>query len=349
MYFGRGAEMSSDALNSIGTRAVIFGCEGPRLKSSEAEFFAKIKPLGFILFARNIVDPQQVKKLTSDLRDSVGYDALILIDQEGGRVARMRSPHWREWLPALDEVAQSRNPERSMYLRSRIMSDELRAVGIDCNCAPVLDLVRPETHGVIANRCYGETPGTVAKIGRSVAQGFLDGGVLPVAKHMPGHGRASVDSHKDLPRTDASKDVLRRHDFAPFAALNDLPIAMSAHVVYESFDSQPSTTSQIMNTLIREELGFGGLLLSDDLSMEALSGTPATRARACIEAGIDVVLHCNGKLNEMEAVAEASGDLLEGAQARASTAIARRAAPDEAEISALEAEHKALLNEGRDV
>lgn len=332
----------------IGDGAVIFGCEGPVLSPEEAAFFASVRPFGFILFARNIVDLKQLQKLTLDLRSCVGYEAPILIDQEGGRVARMRPPHWRDWLPALDEVTQSSDAQRSMYLRSRIMADELRAVGIDCNCAPVLDLVRPETHGVIANRCYGETPERVALIGRSVAQGFLDGGVLPVVKHMPGHGRASVDSHKDLPRTSASQEVLREHDFAPFATLSDLPMAMSAHVVYESFDAKPSTTSTVMNQLIREELGFDGLLMSDDLSMEALSGTPATRATACIDAGIDVVLHCNGNLDEMKAVAEASGPLSDSAKRRAIAAIEKRTVPDAVNISELVAEHRSLLGEGRD-
>ncbi|WP_380052577.1 beta-N-acetylhexosaminidase [Falsihalocynthiibacter sp. SS001] len=332
----------------IGNSAVIFGCEGLVLSNEEAAFFAKVKPFGFILFARNIDTPEQVKKLTSDLRAAVGYDAPVLIDQEGGRVARMRPPHWRAWWPALDEVVKSSDPERSMYLRSRILSDELRAVGIDCNCAPVLDLVRPETHGVIANRCYSEAPEVAAKIGRQVAQGHLDGGVLPVAKHMPGHGRASVDSHKDLPRTDASQETLRKHDFAPFVALNDLPIAMSAHVVYEAFDDGPATTSKRMIGLIRDEIGFGGLLLSDDLSMEALSGTPATRATACVAAGIDVVLHCNGNLAEMIEVAAASGEMSAETNARARAAIAARYAPDGADIEAMIAEHRRLVPEVSD-
>ncbi|AML52521.1 beta-N-acetylhexosaminidase [Falsihalocynthiibacter arcticus] len=336
--------MSENTAIQTATSAVIFGCSGPELLRAESDFFARIKPFGFILFARNIESPEQLLKLTSDLRNSVGCDAPILIDQEGGRVARMREPHWREWLPALDEVAISSDPERSMYLRSRIMAQELLAVGIDANCAPVLDLVRPETHGVLANRCYGETPEMVVKIGRAVATGLRDGGVFPVAKHMPGHGRASVDSHKDLPRTDATTELLAAHDFAPFKALNDLPMAMSAHVVYEAYDTVPATTSQKMIRLIRKDIGFSGLLMSDDLSMEALSGTPATRAAACREAGIDVVLHCNGILSEMEAVAEAAGPLTDVAKIRAQNALATRRAPDDADISILEAEHRALLS-----
>lgn len=335
--------MSENSTIDIGTGAVIFGCEGFKLRPAEGQFFARVKPFGFILFARNIASPVQLKRLTDDLRASVGYDAPILIDQEGGRVARMRAPHWREWLPALEEVAASSDPVRSMYLRSRIMADELLTVGIDANCAPVLDLVRPETHGVLANRCYGETPEMVAKIGRAVANGFRDGGVFPVAKHMPGHGRASVDSHKSLPRTDASAALLTAHDFAPFKGLNDLPMAMSAHVVYEAFDTSPATTSRKMIQLIREEIGFSGLLMSDDLSMEALSGTPATRATACIDAGIDVVLHCNGNLSEMETVAAASGELTEAARIRARNAIATRRAPVDADIPALLAEHQSLI------
>jgi beta-N-acetylhexosaminidase len=327
----------------FGTKAVIFGCNGPVLLAEEAAFFSKLRPFGFILFARNIVDPQQLTKLTSDIRACVGYDAPILIDQEGGRVARMAAPHWRLWLPALDEVAQSADPVRSMYLRSRIMADELRAVGIDGNCAPVLDLVRPETHGVLANRCYGDTPAQVAKIGRAVAQGLLDGGVLPVVKHMPGHGRAAVDSHKDLPRTEATRDVLRAHDFAPFHALRDLPMAMSAHVVYADFDTAPATTSAPMIDIIRAEIGFSGLLMSDDLSMEALSGTPETRAQDCISAGIDVVLHCNGNLDEMGQVARASGEMSSLAQKRAARAIGARKAPQPVDINAMISEHEKLL------
>lgn len=339
MYRGGGARMSED----FGTTAVIFGCDGPVLLPEEAAFFADIRPFGFILFARNIVDPQQLTQLTSDLRTAVGYNAPILIDQEGGRVARMAAPHWRLWLPALDEVAQSSDPLRSMYLRARIMAAELRAVGIDSNCAPVLDLVRPETHGVLANRCYGDSPEKVAEIGRAVAQGLLDGGVLPVAKHMPGHGRAAVDSHKDLPRTEAARDVLRAHDFAPFRALNDLPMAMSAHVVYADFDAAPATTSAVMIDLIRAEIGYAGLLMSDDLSMEALSGTPETRAQACIGAGIDVVLHCNGVLGQMQQVARASGEMTAQAKKRAAKAIAARKDPQPADIKQMIAEHDRLL------
>ena len=221
----------------------------------------------------------------------------MLIDQEGGRVARLRAPDWREWAPALEEC--ERLPDRvlrarAMYLRYRLIAGELRAAGIDVNCAPVLDVVRPETHAVIRNRCYGGDPGEVAAIGRAVAEGLLAGGVLPVMKHMPGQGRAALDSHLDLPEVTAGRAALAA-DFAPFRALADLPMAMTAHVVYAALDREaPATQSARMVRLIREEIGFGGLLMTDDLSMKALRGSFAERAQRALAAGCDMVLHCNG-------------------------------------------------------
>lgn len=328
-----------------GQGACIFGCEGPRLTPAETAFFRDADPFGFILFARNVEDPAQLAALTADLRAAVGREAPVFIDQEGGRVARMRPPHWRDWLPPLEQVAQTRrHAARAMYLRYRIIADELRAVGIDGNAAPVADLARPETHAILRNRCYGEDVLQVAKIAGAVAEGLLDGGVLPVMKHIPGHGRATVDSHLGLPRASEKKKVLKTSDFLPFEALAGLPVAMTAHVVYEAIDpDNPATTSPGMIRLIREEIGFAGLLLSDDLSMQALSGSLGERAGAARAAGCDIALHCNGDQAEMRAVAAASGRLDGPSAERAARALAMRAAPRALDMAAAEDEFRSLM------
>ncbi len=324
--------------------AAIFGCEGLRLGPHEADFFRAADPWGFILFARNVEAPDQVRRLVADLREAVGREAPVLIDQEGGRVQRLRAPHWREWLPPLDQCeAAGREAARSMYLRYRIIAEELRALGIDVDCAPCGDLAGPATHPFLRNRCYGAEPGRVAEIARAVATGLMAGGVLPVMKHMPGHGRAAVDSHEGLPRTEASPGELGAADFAVFRALSDLPLGMTAHVVYEAFDAAPATVSPRIVRLIRDEIGFDGLLLTDDLSMGALGGTVAARGRAAIAAGCDVVLHCNGALPEMEAVAAAVGDMTGAARTRAERALRLRRAAQPIDIPAAEAELEALL------
>lgn len=326
-------------------RAVIFGCGGPTLAGEERRFFAAADPWGFILFARNVEAPDQLRHLTASLRDAVGRDAAILIDQEGGRVARLRGPDWREWAPALDECA--RLPDRAarvraMHLRYRLIAGELAAVGIDVNCAPVLDLVEPATHAVIRDRCYGAGPDEVAAVGRAVADGLLAGGVLPVMKHVPGQGRAGLDSHMALPRVEADAAALRA-DFAPFRALADLPMAMTAHVVYAALDPEaPATQSARMVGLIRGEIGFGGLLMTDDLSMKALSGGVAERAAKALAAGCDMVLHCNGDPGEMAAVAEAAPVLAGPAQARAAAALGLRRRPEAEDADALAEEFAAI-------
>lgn len=328
----------------MGQGACIFGCEGLTLSSAETSFFRDADPFGFILFARNIETPDQVLRLTAQLRAAVGRDAPVLVDQEGGRVQRFRAPHWREWIPPLDEVARAKDPVRAMFLRYAMIGAELRAVGVDTNCAPMADVATPETHPFLRNRCYSDTPHDVAAIARAVAEGLLHAGVLPVAKHIPGHGRGRVDSHKDLPRVSAAREALDQ-DFAPFKALNDLPMGMSAHVVYEAIDaSAPATTSPAMIRLIRDEIGFGGLLMTDDLSMQALTGTPAERAVASLKAGIDVILHCNGDLDEMHSVAAAAGQLTAKGQSRADAAIQSRPDPTDIDIPALEAEFLALTS-----
>ncbi|MCO8144499.1 glycoside hydrolase family 3 protein [Rhodovulum tesquicola] len=331
--------------------AYILGCSGPALTAAERQFFAQANPLGFILFARNVRDPSQLRALTESLRAAVGRAAPILIDQEGGRVQRLTAPHWRQWAAAADQIAAvgPENAARSMYLRSRLIARELNWAGIDVNCAPLGDLARPETHKVLKNRCYGSDPASVARIARAVADGLLHGGVLPVLKHIPGHGRATVDSHLDLPRVKTPLSQLEATDFAAFRALSDLPLGMTAHVVYEALDGgAPVTTSGEAIIYIRRALGFQGFLMTDDISMQALSGSIAARCVASIRAGCDAVLHCNGKLAEMEEVAEASGTLTEKAAARASRALARRRPPVPGEVSALVTELDALLGKRRD-
>lgn len=330
----------------IGTGAAIFGCEGTVLGAAERDFFRDYNPLGFIIFARNVENPDQLRALTSDLRAAVGRDAPILIDQEGGRVQRMRAPYWREWLPPLDMVERAgAKAVRAMALRSMLIAAELRAVGIDANCAPVADIGNPLTHPFLRNRCYGQDVETVTAVARAVADAHLAMGVLPVVKHMPGHGRAQNDSHKDLPTVTESRDTLTAQDFAPFRALNDLPMAMTAHIVYSAYDDLPATQSPTMIKIIRENIGFKGLLLTDDLNMQALSGGLADRAARSIAAGCDIALHCKGDLAEMQAVAAASGDMTAATRSRAQAALAQRHAPDVLDITAAEAELVALAGD----
>ncbi len=332
-----------------GQGAYILGCEGTALHPDEAAFFREADPWGFILFARNIDTPEQLKRLTGDLRDAVGRDAVVTIDQEGGRVERMTRPHWRHWLPPMDQVAANPDQaERGMYIRYRIIADELRAVGIDSNCAPCADVATQQTHAVLRNRCYAEDPVKVASVGRAVADGLLDGGVLPVLKHIPGHGRATLDSHTELPRVSVSRAGLDAVDFAAMRALADLPLGMSAHIVFEDIDpDRPSTTSPVMTDLIRNDIGFGGVLMTDDLSMQALSGDISARVRQSLTAGLDMILHCNGAPKEMQIVAREAGKLSSEAQKRADAAINLRKSPDSVDISVLEDELASLLGERR--
>lgn len=326
------------------TGATIFGCSGTALTAEERAFFRDADPFGFILFARNVDTPDQLRRLTADLRDSVGRDAPVLVDQEGGRVQRLRAPHWREWLPPLDQV-QAAGPlaGQVMALRSRLMAAELRAVGIDANCAPCADLALPETHPFLKNRCYGSDPARVAEIARAVADGFLTGGVLPVIKHLPGHGRSTADTHHDLPTVTVSAGTLHDTDFAPFKALNDLPMAMTAHIVFAAHDpDHPATQSAAMIRVIRDEIGFSGLLMTDDLNMQALAGTLADRTARSIAAGCDIALHCKGDMAEMQAVAAAAGRMGPATAARAAAALLRRRDPDPVDLVALQAEFAAL-------
>lgn len=316
----------------------ILGCAGPRLLPEEAALFASARPWGFILFARNIENAAQTTALTEDLRDAVGYDAPILIDQEGGRVQRYRPPVGRDWLPPLDHIAQTGDrAAEAMFLRARLIAHELLSMGIDVNCIPTLDVATEATHPFLRNRCYGTDPRAVSAMGQAVAGGLMEGGVLPVIKHMPGHGRGTVDSHLSLPRVTADRATLEAVDFAPFRTLADAPLGMSAHVIYEAIDPRPATISPVMIALIRDEIGFDGLLMTDDISMEALEGSVTTRSLAALEAGCDVTLHCNGDLGEMRDLAAQLPPMTRDALRRGRAALAARATPAPVDIPALEA------------
>jgi beta-N-acetylhexosaminidase len=327
------------------TAAAILAPLGPRLTPDEAAFFRAADPWGFILFARNVETPAQVQALTGELRAAVGRDAPVLVDQEGGRVQRLRAPYWREWIPPLDQ-ASGPDAERALWLRYALIAAELRAVGIDTDCAPCADIAGPATHPFLRNRCLGEDAATVARNARAVADGLLAGGVLPLMKHMPGHGRAEVDSHLLPPGVTTDADTLAATDFAVFQDLSDLPLGMTAHVVYGGIDPRPATLSPAMIRVIRDQIGFRGLLISDDLSMEALSGTLAGRAAGAIAAGCDIALYCKGLLPESEAVVEAAGLLSATARAAGEAALALRGSPA-LDIAALEAEFAALTGRGQ--
>ncbi|MEP5758123.1 MAG: beta-N-acetylhexosaminidase [Litoreibacter sp.] len=325
--------------------AYIFGIRGLTLSEDESRFFRSVNPCGFILFARNIDNPVQLSALTQSLRECLGWNAPILIDQEGGRVQRMRAPHWREYLPALDQIEQSgAQAARGMYLRNALIASELMQVGIDVNCAPLADVIWPESHPVLRNRCYGSDVDTVVEMARASAEGMMAAGVLPVLKHIPGYGRAVVDGHKDLPTVDVARQELQNLDFAPFRALRDLPMGMTAHIVFPCIDDAPATTSPKAMAVIRDDIGFENLIMTDDISMEALSGTVGDRAQASIAAGCDLVLHCNGDLEEMRAVADSCGRQTDLMSERCTRALASRKeqAPD-IDIRALEAEFQTLL------
>jgi beta-N-acetylhexosaminidase len=324
---------------------LILAPEGPVLSPREAALFRALRPWGFILFSRNLDRPLQIRRLTEQLRDCVGRDAPVLIDQEGGRVQRMRAPLALEWRPPLEDVQRlGKMAARGMALRYRIIALELLALGIDVNCAPTLDIARDETHPFLRNRCLGTTRAQVSAMGQAVAGGLMEGGVLPVIKHMPGHGRGQVDSHLALPRTDAPLETLQREDFMPFAALAEMPLGMTAHMVFDAIDPDaPVTTSAAGIRTIREDIGFEGLLMTDDISMEALRGGVVARAQAALAAGCDVVLHCNGDFDEMAALAEALPAMARPAARRASASEAARVTPPPGSIETLWAKYQNLL------
>jgi len=316
-------------------RAFITGVAGLKISDEEWHFIRDAEPWGLILFKRNVNDPHQVSELTKSFREAVGWTAPVLVDQEGGRVQRLGPPNWPIYPPAraLDRL-YDRDAAAALAaarLLSRLLAHDLAALGIDVDCLPVADLPSPDADSVIGDRAYGNTPDKVAALAGAAARGLLNGGVLPVVKHMPGHGRATADSHLDLPVVATDRETLERTDFAPFRALAKLPLAMSAHVVFSAIDAaHPATTSATMvREVIRGSIGFQGLLMSDDISMGALSGTIAERSRAAIAAGCDIVLHCNGKLDEMQEVAANVQKLSGASERRAEAALAMRQTPSE--------------------
>ena len=331
-------------------KAAIFGLSGLSVSAAERRLFAAADPLGFILFARNIDSPDQVRAVVASLREIVGRpDAPVLIDQEGGRVARLGPPHWRVAPPAAVFGAMAdRDPDaagRAVRLNARLLAAELHDLGIDVDCAPVLDVPAAGSHDIVGDRAFSSDPDLVARLGRAAIEGFLEGGVVPVVKHIPGHGRAEVDSHHALPVVAAGPDELRKTDFRPFAALSDAPWAMTAHVVYRAIDAaHPATTSEtVIADVVRGEIDFRGLLVSDDLSMEALSGSLGERAAAALAAGCDVALHCNGDLAEMEEVSAAAGPMTEAAVERQERARAMRRRPEAVDLSQLVAQLESLI------
>lgn len=332
------------------TRAFITGVSGTELTAAEREFIRTQRPWGFILFKRNIEAPAQVTQLVNELRKEVGQpDAPVLIDQEGGRVQRLGPPHWPAY-PAGAVFGRLYDLDRMLgltaaRLSARLIAADLSDLGITVDCLPLADVPVAGADAVIGDRAYGTRPDKVAAIARAVTEGLEQGGVLPVLKHIPGHGRATADTHFRLPVVDTPKTELERTDFAAFQPLADLPMAMTAHVVFSALDpAHPATTSaRMINQVIRGVIGFQGLLMSDDVSMNALAGSIAERTRAILAAGCDMVLHCNGKLDEMREVARETPELSGKALERARRALASRKAPQALDRLKARAELDALI------
>jgi beta-N-acetylhexosaminidase len=334
----------------MSTRAFITGVSGLELTVDERAFLRAERPWGFILFKRNIATPAQVSALVRELRGAIGEtDAPVLIDQEGGRVARLGPPHWPVYPPGA-VFGTLYDLDRNLglaaaRLSARLIAADLTNLGITVDCLPLADVPVPGADAVIGNRAYGTEPDKVAAIARAVTDGLEQGGILPVLKHIPGHGRATFDTHIRLPLVDTSEVELERTDFAAFRPLSDLPMAMTAHVVFSALDpAQPATTSATMiEQVIRGVIGFQGLLMSDDVSMNALAGSIAQRTQAIVTAGCDMVLHCNGKLDEMRAVARETPLLTGKALERAKRALASRRAPQPLDRGAARAELDELV------
>jgi beta-N-acetylhexosaminidase len=314
-------------------RAFITGLAGPELTAGERQFLKEAEPWGLIVFRRNVTDREGLRRLVEEFRDAVGWQAPVLIDQEGGRVQRLGPPEWPSYPPgAAYSAIYDRHRHMGLAtarLGARLIAADLAALGIDVDCLPLADVPVSEADPVIGDRAYGTTPDKVAAIAGAIAEGLLEGGVLPVLKHLPGHGRATADSHRHLPVVSTDRATLEATDFAAFRPLNALPLGMTAHVVFTAFDPlAPATTSAtIVQDVIRDSIGFRGLLMSDDVSMGALSGSLGERTAAALAAGCDMVLHCNGQMAEMLAVAAAAPKVAGEAARRAEAALAMRRPP----------------------
>ena len=315
-------------------RAFITGLAGLTLSANERAFLREARPWGLIIFKRNVSTPEQVTELVGSFQETVGRSAPVLVDQEGGRVQRLGPPHWPAYPPGARYGALYDRDRAAGLAAARLaghlLAADLRPLGIDVDCLPLADVPVPGSDNIIGDRAYGETPDKVAAVARAIAEGLLTGGVLPVVKHLPGHGRARVDSHHRLPVVDTDRATLESTDFAAFKPLADLPLGMTAHVVFSAIDPvAPATTSVTMvREVIRGFIGFRGLLMSDDISMGALSGSVAERGRAALAAGCDIVLHCNGDFTEMQEVAGSVPELAGEPLKRADAALARRGAPE---------------------
>jgi beta-N-acetylhexosaminidase len=330
-------------------RAFISGLSGPVLTGDERAFLREAAPWGLILFRRNIVEPEQVRRLVAEARESTGYDAPVLIDQEGGRVQRLGPPHWPLY-PAGAAYGRLYDDDPAVALLAarlgaRLIAGDLLALGIDVDCLPLADVPVAGADPVIGDRAYGTTPEKVSAIAAAVAEGLMEGGVLPVLKHLPGHGRPTADSHEQLPVVTTDRELLEATDFAAFRPLAALPLGMTAHVVFTSIDpTAPATASPtIIGEVIRDSIGFVGALMSDDISMGALTGSIGERTRVALAAGCDLVLHCNGRLDEMQAVA-AEAPMLDGAPARrCAAALAARRPPTAIDLPAARADFDAAM------
>lgn len=335
---------------SVSQLAAILGMSGHRLTLSEKTFFRDADPWAFILFSRNVDNPDQIYRLCSDLRDAVGRDALVFVDQEGGRVQRLKAPNWRAYPTGATYASLYNDDEdvgkRAVFLGHRLIADDLRAVGITADCAPVLDLPQPGSDPIISDRALGDRTDQIIDLANAAMSGLMQGGVAPVIKHIPGHGRATVDSHLSLPRIETSRALLERTDFVPFRKLAHAPMAMTAHAVYTVVDDAPVTTSaSALKELIREFIGFDGLLMSDDLDMKALAGDSlVSKTEAALSAGCDIALQCSGQLPDMIDVAKGCISLVGKALERAKIAENSAGQPETFDRAAAESEFDDILS-----
>lgn len=331
------------------SRAVIFGCSGAELTRSERTFFRDADPWAFILFARNVETPTQVKRLCTQLRETVGRDALIFIDQEGGRVRRLKEPIW-PFYPSLGHYAaldhMGLDARRAVWLHHRLIAHDLLELGITANCAPVLDIPQDDADPIISDRALGRDPDTIISLAHAAMAGMMSGGVVPVIKHIPGHGRATVDSHVKLPTVNTESAIMKHFDYKPFMKLADAPMAMTAHIVYSDVDrSKPlSVSKKAVSHIVRDTIGFDGLLMSDDIGMKALNGSLTEISQDVLSAGCDVVLHCDGELPHMVQVAAGTQTMNEQAARRALHAEICARDAEELDVDAAREEFRAVLS-----